>query len=84
MYIILYGEKMKKLLATLFAALCLTAAQASETITVFYAWGPGDSVANYHRTIANEANKIQDKYINMLRKFQMNNRKLEMKIRKSP
>ena len=28
----------------------------------FYAWGPGDSVANYHRTIANEANKIQDKY----------------------
>jgi tripartite-type tricarboxylate transporter receptor subunit TctC len=62
MYIILYGEKMKKLLATLFAALSLTAAQASETITVFYAWGPGDSVANYHRTIANEANKIQDKY----------------------
>jgi tripartite-type tricarboxylate transporter receptor subunit TctC len=53
---------MKKLLATLFAALSLTAAQARETITIFYAWGPGDSVANYHRTIANEANKIQDKY----------------------
>lgn len=52
---------MKKLLAVLIAALALTA-QAKETITIFYAWGPGDSVANYHRTIANEANKIQDKY----------------------
>ena len=38
------------------------AATAKENITIFYAWGPGDSVANYHRTIANEANKIQDKY----------------------
>lgn len=38
------------------------AASAKENITIFYAWGPGDSVANYHRTIANEANKIQDKY----------------------
>jgi tripartite-type tricarboxylate transporter receptor subunit TctC len=35
---------------------------AKENITIFYAWGPGDSVANYHRTIAAEANKIQDKY----------------------
>lgn len=37
-------------------------AMAKENITIFYAWGPGDSVANYHRTIAAEANKIQDKY----------------------
>lgn len=36
--------------------------QAKEVITIFYAWGPGDSVANYHRTLAAEANKIQDKY----------------------
>jgi hypothetical protein len=35
---------------------------AKETITITYAWGPGDSVANYHRTIANEANKVQNKY----------------------
>jgi tripartite-type tricarboxylate transporter receptor subunit TctC len=52
---------MKKILAILMATLSLAVA-AKETITIFYAWGPGDSVANYHRTIANEANKIQDKY----------------------
>jgi tripartite-type tricarboxylate transporter receptor subunit TctC len=52
---------MKKLIAILMAATAL-AATAKENITIFYAWGPGDSVANYHRTIANEANKIQDKY----------------------
>ena len=53
---------MSKILLALLAALTLTAAQSRENITIFYAWGPGDSVANYHRTIANEANKIQDKY----------------------
>lgn len=37
-------------------------AQARETVTIVYAWGPGDSVANYHRTLAAEANKIQDRY----------------------
>lgn len=52
---------MKKLLAIFLASLAISA-QARETITIFYAWGPGDSVANYHRTLANEANKIQDKY----------------------
>ena len=52
---------MKKLLALLSLAFAFTA-QAKENITIFYAWGPGDSVANYHRTIAAEANKIQDKY----------------------
>jgi tripartite-type tricarboxylate transporter receptor subunit TctC len=52
---------MKKLLATLLTTLSLTAI-AKENIVIYYAWGPGDSVANYHRTIANEANKIQDKY----------------------
>ncbi len=53
---------MKKLLTTLLLAASALAANARENITIFYAWGPGDSVANYHRTIANEANKIQDKY----------------------
>ncbi len=53
---------MKKLLTTLLLAASALAAHARENITIFYAWGPGDSVANYHRTIANEANKIQDKY----------------------
>jgi tripartite-type tricarboxylate transporter receptor subunit TctC len=52
---------MKKLLAILLSTMALTAS-ARESITIFYAWGPGDSVANYHRTLAAEANKIQDKY----------------------
>ena len=52
---------MKKIIAILAMAMAMTA-QAKENITIVYAWGPGDSVANYHRTIANEANKIQDKY----------------------
>jgi len=52
---------MKKLISIFLMALAF-GAQAKENITIFYAWGPGDSVANYHRTIANEANKIQDKY----------------------
>lgn len=52
---------MKKLLAVVLTALAFTA-QAAENITIYYAWGPGDSVANYHRTLAAEANKIQDKY----------------------
>lgn len=53
---------MSKLIATLLLAVTCTLAQARENITIFYAWGPGDSVANYHRTLANEANKIQDRY----------------------
>ena len=53
---------MKRLLvAFLFSAVAVTA-QAKEIITIFYAWGPGDSVANYHRTLANEANQLQNKY----------------------
>jgi tripartite-type tricarboxylate transporter receptor subunit TctC len=52
----------KLLLAALFLSLA-SISNAKETITIFYAWGPGDSVANYHRTMANEANKIQDKYV---------------------
>lgn len=52
---------MKKFLAVILSAAAFTAT-AAENITIYYAWGPGDSVANYHRTLANEANKLQDKY----------------------
>jgi tripartite-type tricarboxylate transporter receptor subunit TctC len=52
---------MKKLLSILLMAFAFSA-QAKENITILYAYGPADSVANYHRTLANEANKIQDKY----------------------
>ena len=53
---------MSKIIATLLVALAITAAQARENITILYAYSAGDSVANYHRTIAAEANKIQDRY----------------------
>ena len=53
---------MSKILATLLAAIAITAAHARENITILYAYSAGDSVANYHRTIAAEANKIQDRY----------------------
>lgn len=53
---------MSKLLAAVLAVFALASVQAKETVTIFYAWGPGDSVANYHRTLAAEANKIQDRY----------------------
>jgi len=35
---------------------------ARETITIMYAFSPNDSVANYHRTLTIEANRIQDRY----------------------
>jgi tripartite-type tricarboxylate transporter receptor subunit TctC len=54
---------MKQVLLTVLVAMGLSfSAQAKETVTVVYAWGPGDSVANYFRTLSNEANKIQNKY----------------------
>jgi tripartite-type tricarboxylate transporter receptor subunit TctC len=52
----------KKLAVILLLLSISSLAIAKETITIFYAWGPGDSVANYHRTLVNESNKIQDKY----------------------
>lgn len=53
---------MKRILAVLAAGLLQFSVYAKENITIFYAWSAGDSVANYHRTMAAEANKIQDKY----------------------
>ena len=52
---------MKKILSSILMALSFSAV-AKENIVIMYAWGPGDSVANYHRTLALEANKIQNKY----------------------
>ena len=52
---------MKKLLALLLA-ISAFAASAKEVVTIYYAFSPADSVANYGRTIADEANRLQDKY----------------------
>ena len=52
---------MKKLLSVLLLATALTA-QAREIVTIIYGWSPSDVAANFSRTLAEEANKIQDKY----------------------
>lgn len=52
---------MKKILALLLAAAAFTAS-AKENITILYAFSPGDSTGNFSRVLANEANKIQNKY----------------------
>ena len=52
---------MKKLLSVLLFAAALTT-QAKDTVTIVYAWSPSDSIANMDRTLADEANKLQNKY----------------------
>ena len=52
---------MKKLLAILLAAFAITAS-AKETVTILYSWLPSDPAANFYRTLADESNKLQDKY----------------------
>lgn len=53
---------MSKLLAILFAALTIASVQAKEVVTINYAFSQADSMANYTRTLVEEANKQQDKY----------------------
>lgn len=35
---------------------------SKEVVTIVYSWSPADVAANFHRTLAEEANKIQNKY----------------------
>lgn len=53
---------MKKLLSALLLAAVALGAQAKENITIIYAFGVGDPMANYDRAVVAEANKLQDKY----------------------
>ena len=52
---------MKKLLLV-FLSLFALQIQAKEVITIVYGWSPGDVAANFHRSLAEEANKLQNKY----------------------
>lgn len=52
---------MKKILAILLTAFAITA-QAKENITIIYGFSAADNSANYSRNLAEEANKLQDKY----------------------
>jgi len=53
---------MKKILVTL--ALCVIAnmALATERITLLYSWTAADNATNFYRAVAEEANRIQDRY----------------------
>jgi tripartite-type tricarboxylate transporter receptor subunit TctC len=55
-------NKMKKLLTVLLATLSLSVSAQKETVTILYSWNAGDVAANFHRALANEANKLQNKY----------------------
>lgn len=52
---------MKKLLAIIACAISMNV-MARENVTIYYAWSASDSIANYSRALAMEANKIQNKY----------------------
>jgi tripartite-type tricarboxylate transporter receptor subunit TctC len=52
---------MKKILAVCLAFLSLTV-YAKENITIYYGWNASDVAANFHRVLASEANKQQDRY----------------------
>lgn len=53
---------MKKTLAAILLATTAFAAVAKENIIIYYSWSAADTAANFHRALADEANKIQDKY----------------------
>lgn len=52
---------MKKILTTL-ALLFSFTVSAGEVVTILYSWSPGDNMATSARVLAEEANKIQNKY----------------------
>jgi tripartite-type tricarboxylate transporter receptor subunit TctC len=53
---------MKKLLTALVLAAVALSASAKETIQIIYGFSAADNSSNYSRNLAEEANKIQDKY----------------------
>jgi hypothetical protein len=58
---LLFGDLMKKILSILLIALSLSVF-AKENITIYYSWSASDTAANFHRVLADESNKIQDRY----------------------
>jgi len=58
----LYNANMKKLFLSVFLTVLSATAMSKEVVTIVYSWSPADVAANFHRTLVNEANRIQDKY----------------------
>jgi len=55
-------KHMKNYFLSIILAFFTLNAMAKETVTIVYSWGPGDTAANFHRTLVESANKIQNKY----------------------
>ncbi len=53
---------MKHFLLAVLATLSLTAQAQKETQTLVYSWTAADTAANFYRTLAEESNKLQNKY----------------------
>jgi tripartite-type tricarboxylate transporter receptor subunit TctC len=53
---------MKKLLLSLILSALSVTVAAKETVTIVYSWTAADTAANFHRTLVESANKIQNKY----------------------
>jgi len=53
---------MKRLLAIALSTLAFSAQAQKETITMYYSWTAADTAANFYRTLADESNKLQNKY----------------------
>ena len=53
---------MKKLILSLLLCAVSITSMARETVTIVYSWTAADTAANFHRALAEEANRIQSKY----------------------
>jgi tripartite-type tricarboxylate transporter receptor subunit TctC len=53
---------MKKLFLSLLLSFLSASAISKEVVTVVYSWSAADVAANFHRTLVEEANRIQNKY----------------------
>lgn len=53
---------MKNLILSLILSAVSLSVVAKETVTIVYSWTPADVAANFHRTLVEEANRIQNKY----------------------
>lgn len=57
---------MKRLFFTFLTFILASTASARETVTLIYPWSMGDPMANYSRTLIEEANKIQNQWLFVL------------------
>ena len=57
-----YNLNMKKLFLSVLLTVLSATAMSKEVVTIVYSWSPADVAANFHRTLVEQANRIQNKY----------------------